>query len=156
MESTTKYWKYGVPICSVDSGNDTSNGGDYWKYGIPIFRYTESGGLIEGSACWGKTENVQEGNIRTFSGNWTGTGMTLGSGDSEKILLSSGNYMESEIINTGANWLSITKDKYGGSNISILKYRSASSVSDCQNASWQTYSGSFSSGGYTQIRLEHS
>jgi hypothetical protein len=109
---------------------------------------------IIGSTSWGHTTGTQEGNVRTFSGNWTGTGFVTSSGDSEKILLSSQAYMESEIVNTGANSIQLLQNKYSGGDTGILKYRSGSNVVNCQAAGWQTYSGSFASLGYTQLRIE--
>jgi hypothetical protein len=155
MASTTKYWKYGVPITSVDSWDSSHNGGDYWKYGIPILRY--DGGeviLTEGSTSWGQSTGTQEGNIRTFSGNWTGTGFVSGSGNNEKMYLSSLGYMESEVVNTGANSIDLYQNRYSSGNTGILKYRSGSSVVDCQAGTWLSYTGSFASLGYTQVRVE--
>jgi hypothetical protein len=109
---------------------------------------------IIGSTSWGHTTSTQEGNVRTFSGNWTGTGFVTGTGDSEKILLSSQAYMESEIVNTGANSINLYQNRYTGGNTGVLKYRSGSTVVNCQAAEWETYSGSFASLGYAQIRME--
>jgi len=109
---------------------------------------------IEGSTCWGHTSGVQEGNVRTFAGNWTGTGVISGSSDSEKILLSTGNYMQSEIVNTGANRIELFQNKYDLSASGLLKYRSGSNVVNCEAAEWQSYTGSFVSTGYAQIRVE--
>lgn len=67
---------------------------------------------IEGSTSWGQADGVQEGNVRTFSGNWTGTGFASGSGNYEKMYLSSTAYMESEVVNTGANSITLVKNKY--------------------------------------------
>jgi hypothetical protein len=109
---------------------------------------------IEGSASWGQTTGTQEGNIRTFANNWSGTGVISGTGDSEKILLSSGNYMQSEIVNTGTNSIQLLQNKYTGGDTGILKYRSGSNVVNCEAAGWENYSGSFASLGYTQLRIE--
>jgi len=54
--------------------------------------------LITGSSCWGHSTDVTQDNTRPLTTNWTGTGSISGSGDSEKIELSSGQYMESEIV----------------------------------------------------------
>ena len=159
-ESSLKYWKYGIPTASVDSWGTTSNGGDYWKYGIPVFRYTKSEELevevIEGSTSWGQATDTQEGNVRNFSGNWTGTGFISGSGNYEKMYLSSLSYMESEVVNTGANSIDLYQNRYSGGDTGVLKYRSGSTVVNCQAAEWQVYSGSFASLGYTQVRVEGS
>jgi hypothetical protein len=121
-----------------------------------VIEYTESEGNIRGSTSWGQTDGVQEGNVRTFSGNWTGNGFVSGSGNYEKLYLSSTAYMESEIVNTGANSIDLYQNKYSAGDTGVLKYRSGSTVIDCQEAAWQTYSGSFSSLGYTQVRVEGS
>jgi hypothetical protein len=72
------------------------------------------------------------------------------------MYLSSKAYMESEIINTGLTSINLYQNRYTAGDTGVLKYRSGSSVSDCQSASWQTYSGSFTSSGYTQVRVEGS
>jgi hypothetical protein len=135
------------------------NSGDYWesiKRPKFVVEYEEPTGEtnIVGSTCWGHTSGVQEGNVRTFTGNWTGTGIVSGSSDSEKILLSTGNYMQSEIVNTGANRIELFQNKYDLSGSGLLKYRSGSNVANCEAAEWQSYTGSFASTGYTQIRVE--
>lgn len=119
-----------------------------------MIEYTEAPTNILGSASWGQATGAQEGNIRTFSGNWTGTGIITGSGDSEKILLSSGNYMQSEIVNTGSNSITLLQNKYTAGDSGTLRYRSGSTVTNCEAAEWQAYSGSFASTGYAQIRVE--
>lgn len=111
---------------------------------------------IIGSTVWGHTTGAIEHNIRTFSDNWTGSGSIVNSGDSEKLILSStGSYMESEIVYTDAIKVDLMQNKYGSGDTSLLKHRSGSDVASCQEASWQTYSGSFVSDGYVQIRTEY-
>jgi hypothetical protein len=108
---------------------------------------------IRGSTSWGQSTGTQEGNARTFSGNWTGTGFVSGSGNNEKINLSSLAYMESEVVNTGVNSIDLYQNRYSVGDTGVLKYRSGSSVVDCESATWQAYSGSFTSLGYAQIRV---
>jgi hypothetical protein len=121
-----------------------------------VVEYTEGTSAIEGSTSWGQATGAQEGNVRTFSGNWIGNGFVSGSGNYEKMYLSSTAYMESEVVNTGANSIDLYQNKYSGGDTGVLKYRSGSSVVDCQASAWQTYSGSFTSSGYTQVRVEGS
>lgn len=149
--STTDSTISGGGVAGVNTWGAASCRGDDFEGGN-----LENTSSIIGSTAWGHTTSAQEGNLRSFSGNWTGTGMILGTGDTEKVLLSTGNYLESEVINSGINSITLTKNKYGGNNTSILYYRTGSSVAACQEASWQTYSGSFASTGYSQIRVEHS
>ena len=65
-----------------------------------------------GTTCWGHDTAVTETNIRDFFGNWGGTGVVSGSGDTEKLGLLSNTSMESEVIYTGAVLVTLTKDKY--------------------------------------------
>jgi hypothetical protein len=97
---------------------------------------------------------VTEANVRTFAGNWTGTGTITGSGDSEKVCLDPGEYMVSEVFQTGANIIVILQNEYSQGDYAVLKYRHGTTQSACEAASWNLYSGQFASLGYVQIRLE--
>lgn len=148
---------YGLRLIAITSTFPSVASSDHATTGYRpklVVEYTESSTEIKGSTAWGQTTGAQEGNVRTFSGNWTGTGVISGSGNSEKILLSTGNYMQSEIVNTGANSIQLLQNRYSGGDTGILKYRSGSNVINCEAAGWEIYSGSFASFGYTQIRVE--
>ena len=97
-----------------------------------------------------------ENNVRDFSGNWTGTGTILGTGDAERIELTSGEYMESEVVFSGAIvTVKIYQNKYDQTGDDVtLKYRHGNSESACLAASWNVYTVPFSSLGYVQIRVE--
>jgi hypothetical protein len=56
---------------------------------------------ISGNTCWGQITGATQLNIRTFSGNWTGTGSVDGTGDNERLKLAPGQYMESEVVQIG-------------------------------------------------------
>lgn len=111
--------------------------------------------IIEGSTCWGQETGVTEGNVRTFSGNWTGTGFATGSGNNEKLLLASSAYMESEVVKTGSNKIIIAINKYASGDSRSFYCRTGASASACQAAEWGdvSSSGSFASLGYAQIRI---
>lgn len=111
-------------------------------------------GVIVGDTTWGHDTGVTETNIRDFSGNWTGTGSILGTGDSERLELNAGEYMVSEIVNTGAYTVTLFQNHYDGTGDNVtLEYRHADSEGDISSASYNTYSGSFTSLGYVQIRV---
>lgn len=95
-----------------------------------------------------------EDNTRTFSGNWTGTATVVGSGDSERIEFASGQYMVSEVVETGTLNVILDINKYGLGNEVTLKYRHGATQSACEAASWNNYTGQFASLGYVQVRLE--
>jgi len=107
--------------------------------------------------CWGQDTDVDELNIRDFSGNWTGTGAVSGSSDSEKLLICVDEYMESETWQLGAGNASITLNKYGsGSGSPPIQYKTGADASACEADSWHNYSTSFTSLGYVKIRLNGS
>ena len=110
--------------------------------------------VIQGSACWGHSTGVAEDNTRTFTGNWTGTGAIENAGDSERLALESGEYMESEVVNTGSRHVLLYQNVYNTGDDVTLKYRTGATQAACEAAGWSVYSGSFLSDGYVQIRLE--
>lgn len=110
--------------------------------------------MTTGSTTWGHDTGVTETNVRDFSGNWTGTGTITGSGDNEAIELGVGEYMESEVVNTGIKTVELLQNYYGTGDAVILRYRTGDSEVNCQAASWQVYTNSFLSDGYVQIRVD--
>ena len=107
-----------------------------------------------GTTAWGHVTGVIETNVRTFAGNWTGTGEIQNSGDSERIALNSGEYMESEVINTGSVTVTLLQNNYSAGDTVILKYRQGATDTACTSASWITYTVPFASSGYAQVRIE--
>ena len=97
---------------------------------------------------------VTEESTRTFADHWTGTGEILLSGDSEKLCLDAGEYMESEVFITDTRNISILQNFYIAGDDATLKYRHGATQVACEGASWISYAGSFESLGYVQIRLE--
>ena len=110
---------------------------------------------IVGTVCWGHSTSVTQDNIRTFAANWTGTGTISGSGDSESAVLDDAEYLESEVVDSGVGTRTIALNNYNSGDTCVIKYRTGASVSACQAASWSTYSGSFESTGYVQVRIEN-
>lgn len=105
--------------------------------------------------CWGHVTGVLEDNVRTFAGNWSGTGVASGSGDGEVIEFdAAGQYMESEIVNTGVNMIQILQNAYGSGDTGTMKYRTGTTQSECESAGWSNYSAPFLSDGYVQLRIE--
>lgn len=106
---------------------------------------------VTGSTCWGYTQ-AGETNIRAFT-NWTGTGSVENTGDAERIVLLSGQNMESETVNTGAGTVTFTIGKYQSSHTPpYIKYRTGATASACEAASLQDYPGAqgFTSLGYAR------
>lgn len=110
--------------------------------------------MTEGSTTWGHDTGVVETNIRDYTGNWSGTGSISGSGDAEKMTLSAGQYMNSEVVITGTVFVKLETGKYQAGDSVTIKYRHGDSEAACLAASFQTYSSPFDSLGYVQMRLE--
>jgi len=109
-----------------------------------------------GSVCWGNTDEGNEDMYKTFTTYWTGTGSVSGSGDSEKISLDAGEYMESETWNTGAVDVELTLNKYEtGLGSCVVKYKTGTTQADCEGQAWATYSSPFTSGGWVKVRIEN-
>ena len=68
--------------------------------------------IIRGASAWGHEVSVTQDNVRAFFGNFTGTGTIEGSGNAERIKLEAGQYMESEVVDTGAVTVTLAKDVY--------------------------------------------
>lgn len=114
-----------------------------------------AGAVIQGSVCWGHVTGVVETNIRTYSGNWTGTGAISGVGDAEIISLDSGEYMISEVVDTGARHVELDQNHYNPSGDNVtLKYRTGASKAACEAAAWTAYTVPFLSDGFAQVRIE--
>ncbi len=109
---------------------------------------------ILGTTCWGHVTGVLEDNARTFADHWTGTGEITGSGDAEKICLGSGEYMISEVFNTGVANIVLQQNVYIAGDDVTIKYRHGDTPTACEGASWNDYVGQFTSLGFVQIRLE--
>ena len=96
-----------------------------------------------------------ESNIRDFNGNWTGTGTIVNPGvvDTERVELDSGEYMISEIVNTGAVDVEILYNVYAAGDAIDLDYRHGATPNACAVAAWNNYVASFTSAGYVQVRI---
>jgi hypothetical protein len=133
------------------------------KVGSPVVSVTESvttSGVVTiqlslGSIVWGQSAGVSELVKRTF-GNWTGTGSSGGSGDEEILEIHTGEYMQSAEYELGLGSYAITANKYRAGGTPIIKYKTASTSAGIAGASLLTFSGSFSSLGWIQVRLEAS
>ena len=97
---------------------------------------------------------VTESNVLAFSGNWYGTGSISGSGAAEALCLDLGEYMVSEVVETGTQFVSLTQNAYNEAGDDVtLQYRHGATVGDCTSAAWNNYTAAFDSLGYVQIRL---
>lgn len=111
---------------------------------------------VQGDTCWGHHTGVTEDNARNFINTWMGTGLIENTGDTERISLASGQYMESEVVYTGAVQVNLSQNVYSAGDTAVLKYRHGASEAACLAASWNTYSSEFISDGYVQVRVENS
>jgi hypothetical protein len=107
-----------------------------------------------GTICWGHITDVLEDNVRTFLGNWTGTGEVVGTDDEETVCLSAGEYMESEVVFTDENQVEILQNEYTPGDTVLIKYRDGATEENCLAASWSNYSTPFDCLGYLQVRIE--
>ena len=97
---------------------------------------------------------VTESNVLVFSGNWYGTGSISGSGAAEALCLDLGEYMLSDVVETGTQFVSLTQNAYDEAGDDVtLQYRHGATVGDCTSAAWNNYTAAFDSLGYVQIRL---
>jgi len=104
--------------------------------------------------CWGHDTGVGEANILDFAGNWSGTGAITGAGDAEAIELDVGEYMISEIVDTGDMECVLLQNSYDASGDDvIMEYRTGATASECFDAAWTIYTVPFVSEGYVQIKL---
>jgi len=97
---------------------------------------------------------VVEDNVQTFLNNWTGTGEIGGAGDAETICMNAGEYMESEVVNTGAQTVELAQNVYAAGDTILLRYRHGATQVDCLAAGWNDYTIPFVSLGYVQVRIE--
>ena len=109
-----------------------------------------------GEVCWGHDTGVLEANVRDFQNNWAGTGTieNPGGGDVESIKLIPGQYMISEMVDTGTVNVQLLQNEYDitGDDVT-LEYRHGATPNQCAAAGWNNYAAPFSSAGYVEIRL---
>ena len=109
---------------------------------------------IQGSVVWGHITGALEDNIRTFAGNWTGTGAIENSGDAERVALEAGEYMVGEVVDTGTQTVELLQNEYAIGDDVILEYRHGATQAACEAAGWNAYTVPFASAGFVQVRLE--
>ena len=106
--------------------------------------------------CWGHDTDVLEDVIRDFDGNWTGTGAIENAGvnDTERLALELGEYMVSEVVHTGAEFIEVDYNVYAAGDDVTVYYRHGNTSEACQAAAWNLYAAPFESDGYAQVKLE--
>jgi hypothetical protein len=112
----------------------------------------------DGPVCWGHISGVEEKNARPFFGNWAGTGIIDGTGDTERLGLGDGGYMESEDwhITVSASQVRLSYDKYRtGSGSPVIKYKNSSSKNGLSVVDWITYTEPFDGSGWVKVRIEN-
>lgn len=105
--------------------------------------------------CWGHDTGVLEAVVHDFQGNWTGTGEIVNPGvdDIEKVCLDSGEWMISEVVETGVANVEILTNVYAAGDAVDVDYRHGNTPAACEAAGWNNYVGPFTSLGYIQVRL---
>ena len=115
--------------------------------------YSSDSSTPQGTICWGHATGVTQEKTKVFVENWLGTGVITGAGDDERLLISSGNSLTSEIWKISGD-VQISLNQYvSGGTPDAIEYRTGDSYAACEIASWNNYVGSFSSLGFVQVRL---
>jgi len=106
-----------------------------------------------GTVCWGHDDSVDEASVRNLS-SWSGTGSVSGSGNTEKIIVSTGQYMESPPWNLGSgDNARVSINKYLSADSPTVKYRTAATEA-ALTGGYSVYSVPFTSLGWVQVRIE--
>ena len=93
--------------------------------------------------------------MRTFAGDWTGTGTINDNGDAENIALDAGELMDSPVVFTDEGTVTAYQNKYDPSGDDVtLRYRHGVDEDACLIAGWNDYTVPFVSLGYVQLRVE--
>lgn len=97
-----------------------------------------------------------EENKLTFVDHWTGTGTILnGDKDAERLRLDPGEYMISDVVNTGTYTVELDQNHYDPSgDDAIMSYRTADTAAQCVLEAWVAYAGTFDSLGFVQVKVE--
>lgn len=111
--------------------------------------------ILSGTVSWGHDTGVQEENIRDFTGNWTGTGTIVSSGDDEAINLDVGEYMESETWNIGSGDVRIRLNVYATGDNATIYYKQGDSEANCEADTWHAYSSPFACSGWVKVKVEN-
>jgi hypothetical protein len=69
--------------------------------------------------------------------------------------MDAGEYMESEVVNTGVKFVELLQNNYDitGDDV-LLKYRHGATEVACLASAWNNYTVPFLSLGYVQVRIE--
>ena len=73
--------------------------------------------------------------------------------DTERLALEAGEYMTSEIVNTGAQTVQLLQNNYAAGDTVKIEYRTASTYSGIDPEAWVEYSVPFKSLGFVHIRV---
>jgi hypothetical protein len=92
--------------------------------------------------------------VRPFTGNWSGDGHIANAGDAEIIELHSGEYMVSEMVETGVKTVELDQNHYDAGDNVKLSYRNGATPANCDIDAWHNYIAPFLSEGYVRIRLD--
>ena len=103
---------------------------------------------------WGHDTGVAE-TARDFNGHWYGTGTIANPGvaDTECLELEAGEWMISEVVDTGATTVTLQLNKYAAGDAVTIEYRHGATEVACLSAVWNAYAAPFASLGFVQIRL---
>ena len=109
---------------------------------------------VIGEVVWGHVTGVLEENVRTFSGNWEGTGAIAGAGDAEVLELETTEFEISEVVYTDECTVTLLQNHYDPTGDDVdMDYRHGATEAACEIAGWNNYTVPFVSLGYVQIRM---
>jgi len=91
--------------------------------------------------------------VRTFADHWNGTGAIGNAGDTERLELDAGEYMISEVIDTGASTMELDQNHYAAGDNVTMEYRHGATEIACLSAAWVAYTVPWASLGYVQVRM---
>jgi hypothetical protein len=126
------------------------------NYDCGAFEIAAAGGE-SGTVVFGHESEtfIEEDNIKPYTGNWSGTGAIVGSGNDEKIRLAEGQYMEmDEPWNLTSMRAIVSLNKYGSGDAATIKYKDGDSAANCEADDWNLYTVPFVSSGWIMVRLE--
>lgn len=155
MPEYNSIWSLGDCVLLIKS--PTTEIDHFWSLGDSIILDTYEGGslyiLSPRSCCFGHTTSVKESTQKPFISTWSGTGVVEGVNDDEKLVIESGQYMESKVIHSELIEISIQQNKYGtGSELPVM-YRTGIDYDSCLLADWNEYSNSFTNLGFFQLKI---
>ena len=73
--------------------------------------------------------------------------------DAEVLKLGVGEYMISEVVNTGIKVVQLLQNQYDVGDDVTIAYRHGATQAACEAAAWNDYTVPFASAGYVQVKV---